>query len=131
MIFWNRAGLARAVRTVWKSSRTTSRAFAIFSFASASTSAIMESSPWFQSSLRCPLGHDGADALAHDGFRHVPGGFHAKDHHGHLVIHAQTERCRIHNLQTLNQRLLIGQLVVLFSARVLLRVLVYTPSTPF
>jgi hypothetical protein len=73
--------------------------FPIFSFASASTSAIITISISAQSSQPA-LGRDqGANSFTLNGFGDVPGWFHSKNNHRHLVIHAQAKRCGIHDFE--------------------------------
>src|SRR5215216_8202021 len=105
------AGLARPVRTEPNFARVASTDLSMCSFASASSSSIMALSL-----------HQGPHSLAGNYPIDVALGVHVEDVDRHVVVHAERERGRVHDLQAALERLAGGDLGQELGGVILLRI---------
>src|ERR1700690_777849 len=116
------AGVALPVWIEANSWSVCSRAFFIFALASASRGWDMGAGGWGGSAF-----DQGADLLAGDAPKDGVLLVKVQDQDRHVVVQAEREGGRVHDLQALLERVDEGDLVVLHGVGVLLRVLVVDP----
>src|SRR5918997_2264449 len=113
------AGLARPVRIEPNLPRVASTDLSMCSLASCSSSSIMASGL-----------HQGAHSLAGNYPIDVALGVHVEDADRHVVVHAERERGRVHDLEPALERLAVGQLGEELGVRVLLGIGGVDPPAP-